>query len=257
MARSSKNPINFIHDVGAGGISNAIPELAKDADLGAKINLEDIDIADPSMSPMEIWCNESQERYVFSIPENKLPALEHICKRERCPYSVAGKFTEEKKLVISYKGKEVINLALDDLFKDIPLPKLMAQDFDKLTDAETLPHDNLGKHFKNILKYPAVGSKKFLITIGDRTVNGLVYRDQFIGNKQIPVSDYAATLDSYDAYSGQVFSLGERPAIAIENPEASSRMALAEAINNISGVKHESLARIAFSAYWMLSLIHI
>ena len=253
MARSSKNPINFIHDVGAGGISNAIPELAKDADLGAKINLEDIDIADPSMSPMEIWCNESQERYVFSIPENKLPALEHICKRERCPYSVAGKFTEEKKLVISYKGKEVINLALDDLFKDIPLPKLMAQDFDKLTDKETLPHDNLGKHFKNILKYPAVGSKKFLITIGDRTVNGLVYRDQFIGNKQIPVSDYAATLDSYDAYSGQVFSLGERPAIAIENPEASSRMALAEAINNISGVKHESLARIAFSANWMSS----
>ena len=139
------------------------------------------------------------------------------------------------------------------MFGDIPLPELIAQDFLRTTPKEELPEEDISILLNNVLKFPAVGSKKFLVTIGDRTVNGLVYRDQLIGNKQMPVSDYAATLDNYDSYSGQVISVGEKPNLAIENPEASSRMALAEAITNICGVKHQDLDSICFSANWMSS----
>lgn len=251
--KSSKNPITFIHDVGAGGISNAIPELAKDTNLGVEINLENIDSADQTMSPMELWCNESQERYVFTIPMKKLRALEDICQKERCPFSIAGYLTEEKNVKIKFHKDEIVNLELDDLFGEIPLPDLIAQKYDRSTVKEDLPSDDLQSLIFNVLNYPAVGSKKFLITIGDRTVNGLVFRDQLIGNRQIPVSDYAATLDDYRTISGQVFSIGEKPNIAIENPEASCRMALAEAITNVSGVKHDALNEISFSANWMSS----
>ena len=251
--RSSKNPITFIHDVGAGGISNAIPELAKDTNLGVEINLENIDSADQTMSPMELWCNESQERYVFTIPMKKVRALENICRKERCPFSIAGQLTEEKIVKIKFYEDEVVNLHLDDLFGEIPLPDLIAQDYDRSTIKEDLPTNNLKKLIFNVLNYPVVGSKKFLITIGDRTVNGLVFRDQLIGNRQMPVSDYAATLDDYGTNSGQVISIGEKPNIAIENPEASSRMALAEAITNQCGVKHDALNKISFSANWMSS----
>ena len=251
--RSSKNPITFIHDVGAGGISNAIPELAKDTNLGVEINLEKIDSADQTMSPMELWCNESQERYVFTIPMAKVPALDHICKRERCPYSVAGTLTSEKVIKIKFHDDEIVNLTIDDLFGEIPLPELIAQDYDRSTEQEGLPSDDLKKLIFTVLNFPVVGSKKFLITIGDRTVNGLVFRDQLIGNRQMPVSDYAATLDDYSSDSGQVFSIGEKPNIAIENPEASVRMALSEALLNIVGVKHEALDKITFSANWMSS----
>ncbi len=251
--RSSKNPITFIHDVGAGGISNAIPELAKDTNLGVNIRLEDIYSTDETMSPMELWCNESQERYVFSIPKEKVPALKHICERERCPFSIAGELTIDRLINVKFHNDQVVNLSLDHLFGDIPLPELIAQDYDRITEKEELPTEDLKKLIFNTIKFPAVASKKFLITIGDRTVNGLVYRDQLIGNRQLPVSDYAATLDDYDSYSGQVVSIGEKPNIAIENPEASTRMALAESITNICGVKHESLSKICFSANWMSS----
>ena len=226
---------------------------------------------DETMSPMELWCNESQERYVFSIPKEKLPALKHICERERCPFSIAGELTIDRLINVKFHNDQVVNLSLDHLFGDIPLPELIAQDYDRITEKEELPTEDLKKLIFNTIKFPAVASKKFLITIGDRTVNGLVYRDQLIGNRQLPVSDYAATLDDYDSYSGQVVSIGEKPNIAIENPEASTRMALAESITNICGVKHESLSKICFSANWMsstktadergdllrLSLIHI
>jgi len=252
-ARNAKNPISFIHDVGAGGISNAIPELAKDTNLGVAIQLKNIFSEDDTLSPMEIWSNESQERYVFSIPEKKLKVLEDICKRERCPYSVAGKMTEQKTIDVKWENEQVVLLDIDDLFGEIPLPKLIAQDYDRTTEQEELPENNIGKLIANVLKYPAVASKDFLITIGDRTVNGLVYRDQLIGNRQVPVSDYAITLDDYHAYSGQVFAIGEKPNISIENPEASVRMCMAEALTNIIGVKHDSLKNIVFSANWMSS----
>jgi phosphoribosylformylglycinamidine synthase len=202
---------------------------------------------------MELWCNESQERYVFTIPTKKLRALEDICRKERCPFSIAGYLTEDKIVKIKFYEDEIVNLHLDDLFGEIPLPDLIAQNYDRSTAREDLPSSDLQSLIFNVLNYPAVGSKKFLITIGDRTVNGLVFRDQLIGNRQIPVSDYAATLDDYGAVSGQVFSIGEKPNIAIENPEASCRMALAEAITNISGVKHDALNKISFSANWMSS----
>ena len=251
--RSSKNPITFIHDVGAGGISNAIPELAKDTNLGVDIQLEKIYSTDQTMSPMELWCNESQERYVFSIPMKKVPALEFICKRERCPFSIAGTLTDEKVIKIKFHDEEIVNLSIDDLFGHIPLPELIAQDYDRTSIKEELPESKLKDKIYNVLSYPVVASKKFLITIGDRTVNGLVYRDQLIGNRQIPVSDYAATLDNYDSYSGQVFGVGEKPNIALENPEASTRMALAESLLNICGVLHDSMNEVCFSANWMSS----
>ena len=167
------------------------------------------------MSPMEMWCNESQERYVFTISKKQLPALKHSSDLERCPFSVAGHMTEERIIHVDFEGEEIVNLALDDLFGDIPLPELIASNSDRSLPKEELPHDNVLKHLHNVLQFPAVASKKFLITIGDRTVNGLVYRDQLIGNKKDPVSDYAATLDQLNAYSGQVFSIGEKPSIAI------------------------------------------
>ena len=252
-SRNTKTPISFIHDVGAGGICNAIPELAKDCNLGVKISLANIDCHDATMSPMEMWCNESQERYVFTISKKKLPALKHISDLERCPFSVAGHMTEERIIHVDFEGEEIVNLALDDLFGDIPLPELIASNSDRSLPKEELPHDNVLKHLHNVLQFPAVASKKFLITIGDRTVNGLVYRDQLIGNKQVPVSDYAATLDQLNAYSGQVFSIGEKPSIAISNPEASTRMAMAEAITNVCGVVHDSIDHLTFSANWMSS----
>ena len=131
--RSSKNPITFIHDVGAGGISNAFPELAKDTNLGVEINLENIDSADQTMSPMELWCNESQERYVFTIPTKKLRALEDICRKERCPFSIAGYLTEDKIVKIKFYEDEIVNLHLDDLFGEIPLPDLIAQNYYRST----------------------------------------------------------------------------------------------------------------------------
>ena len=252
-SRSTKSPISFIHDVGAGGISNAIPELAKDTNLGVRIDLANIDCHDSTMSPMEMWCNESQERYVFSIPKKKLPALQHICNLERCPFSVAGVLTDERKIHVEFEGKVIVDLYLDDLFGEIPLPELIGSNSDRSLPLEILPHDDLLKHLHNVLRFPAVASKKFLITIGDRTVSGLVFRDQFIGNKQVPVSDYAATLDQLDTYSGQVFSIGEKPSIAISNPEASTRMAMAEAITNVCGVVHDSIEKLTFSANWMSS----
>ena len=154
------------------------------------------------MSPMELWCNESQERYVFTIPTKKLRALEDICRKERCPFSIAGYLTEDKIVKIKFYEDEIVNLHLDDLFGEIPLPDLIAQNYDRSTAREDLPSSDLQSLIFNVLNYPAVGSKKFLITIGDRTVNGLVFRDQLIGNRQIPVSDYAATLDDYGTVSG-------------------------------------------------------
>ena len=154
---------------------------------------------------------------------------------------------------MKWENEQVVLLDIDDLFGEIPLPKLIAQDYDRTTEQEELPENNIGKLIANVLKYPAVASKDFLITIGDRTVNGLVYRDQLIGNRQVPVSDYAITLDDYHAYSGQVFAIGEKPNISIENPEASVRMCMAEALTNIIGVKHDSLKNIVFSANWMSS----
>ena len=246
--------IEFIHDVGAGGLSNAIPELAKDSNLGVYIELDKIPNSDKSMSPMEIWSNESQERYVMAIhPDNK-ESFENICKRERCVYAFVGITTNEQsvKLYDSQTETYPVDVPLTMLFGDLPITDIKVS-----TDEKTFFNDSVSSEYtfketlKNVLQHPTVASKSFLITIGDRTVGGMVGRDQFIGPYQVPVSDYSMSLRSFTSSGGEVLTIGEKPTIAINNPAASMRMAMAEALLNMSGVYIKGLDEVQVSANWM------
>ena len=273
---NNKNPsiIEFIHDVGAGGLSNAIPELAKDSELGVYINLKDIPCADHSMSPMEIWSNESQERYVLSIHSNNEELFTEICERERCPFAVVGKTTTEKyvKLFDESANNYPVDVPLSMLFGELPLEKKVVQEEKNVFNVEqkiAIDADNdldiseldpkakesvkkhIEKSAENVLSHPTVGSKSFLITIGDRSVGGMVARDQFVGKWQVPTSNYAMSLRSFDDVCGEVISIGERPALSIHNAAASMRMAVAEAVTNMMSVPIESISSIRASANWM------
>ena len=273
---NNKNPsiIEFIHDVGAGGLSNAIPELAKDSELGVRINLKDIPCADLSMSPMEIWSNESQERYVLSIHSNNEELFTEICERERCPFAVVGKTTTEKyvKLFDESANNYPVDVPLSMLFGELPLEKKVVQEEKNVFNVEqkiAIDADNdldiseldpkakesvkkhIEKSAENVLSHPTVGSKSFLITIGDRSVGGMVARDQFVGKWQVPTSNYAMSLRSFDDVCGEVISIGERPALSIHNAAASMRMAVAEAVTNMMSVPIESVSSIRASANWM------
>ena len=273
---NNKNPsiIEFIHDVGAGGLSNAIPELAKDSELGVYINLKDIPCADLSMSPMEVWSNESQERYVLSIHSNNKELFTDICKRERCPFAVVGKTTTEKyvKLFDESANNYPVDIPLSMLFGELPLEKKVVKEEKNAFNVEqkiAIDEDNdldiseldpkakesvkkhIEKSAENVLSHPTVGSKSFLITIGDRSVGGMVARDQFVGKWQVPTSNYAMSLRSFDDVCGEVISIGERPALSIHNAAASMRMAVAEAVTNMMSVPIESISSIRASANWM------
>ena len=273
---NNKNPsiIEFIHDVGAGGLSNAIPELAKDSELGVCINLKDIPCADLSMSPMEIWSNESQERYVLSIHSDNEEIFTEICERERCPFAVVGKTTTEKyvKLFDESANNYPVDVPLSMLFGELPLEKKVVQEEKNVFNVEqkiAIDADNdldiseldpkakesvkkhIEKSAENVLSHPTVGSKSFLITIGDRSVGGMVARDQFVGKWQVPTSNYAMSLRSFDDVCGEVISIGERPALSIHNAAASMRMAVAEAVTNMMSVPIESISSIRASANWM------
>ena len=246
--------IEFIHDVGAGGLSNAIPELAKDSNLGVYIELDKIPNSDKSMSPMEIWSNESQERYVMAVhPDNK-ESFENICKRERCVYAFVGITTNEQsvKLYDSQTETYPVDVPLTMLFGDLPITDIKVS-----TDEKTFFNDSVSSEYsfketlKNVLQHPTVASKSFLITIGDRTVGGMVARDQFIGPYQVPVSDYSMSLRSFTSSGGEVLTIGEKPTIAINNSAASMRMAMAEALLNMSGVYIKGLDEVQVSANWM------
>ena len=246
--------IEFIHDVGAGGLSNAIPELAKDSNLGVYIELDKIPNSDKSMSPMEIWSNESQERYVMAVhPDNK-ESFENICKRERCVYAFVGITTNEQSVKLYDKKTETypVDVPLTMLFGDLPITDIKVS-----TDEKTFFNDGVSSEYsfketlKNVLQHPTVASKSFLITIGDRTVGGMVARDQFIGPYQVPVSDYSMSLRSFTSSGGEVLTIGEKPTIAINNPAASMRMAMAEALLNMSGVYIKGLDEVQVSANWM------
>ena len=246
--------IEFIHDVGAGGLSNAIPELAKDSNLGVYIELDKIPNSDKSMSPMEIWSNESQERYVMAVhPDNK-ESFENICKRERCVYAFVGITTNEQsvKLYDSQTETYPVDVPLTMLFGDLPITDIKVS-----TDEKKIFNDGVSSEYsfketlKNVLQHPTVASKSFLITIGDRTVGGMVARDQFIGPYQVPVSDYSMSLRSFTSSGGEVLTIGEKPTIAINNPAASMRMAMAEALLNMSGVYIKGLDEVQVSANWM------
>ncbi len=246
------NPIISIHDVGAGGFSNALPELVHDSDLGAEIELRDLISAEPSMSPLEIWCNEAQERYVLGISEKDLELFTALCERERCPFAVVGTTTKEDRLIVSdaLLNETPIDIPMSMLFGQTPrLTKIAVSSKVQLHKIDTTV-DTL-EAAKRILLLPSVGSKKFLITIGDRTVGGLIMRDQMVGPWQVPVSDVAVSAVSFDSEKGEAMSMGERSPLALINAAASARMAVAEAVTNILAANVENTSDIKMSANWM------
>ncbi|MGA1510531.1 MAG: phosphoribosylformylglycinamidine synthase [Gammaproteobacteria bacterium] len=248
------NLIEFIHDVGAGGLSNAIPELAKDTGLGVEIEYDSIPKADKSLSPMELWCNESQERYVIAINSKSLKEFTEICNRERCPFAVVGKTTLNKEVILrsSSLQETYIDLPLSMLFGNLPIKSLIYQDSKQPLNEDDLDSElSLENSIVNILQHPSIGSKSFLISIADRSVGGLTAQDQMVGPYQIPVSNYSLALTSFFGNSGQVLAIGEKPNIADINPAASLRMAMGELITNLISVPITNLSSIKISANWM------
>ncbi len=247
------NPILSIHDVGAGGLSNALPELVHGGGLGGRFELRTIPSADRSMSPMEIWCNEAQERYVLAIDPNRLAAFRALCARERCPFAVVGEATEEQRLIVG-------DGHFDNTPVDLPLDVLLGKPPKMLRDVHHRPFEkqdidtwqlSIEAVAERVLRLPSVASKMFLITIGDRTVTGLVARDQLVGPWQTPVADVAVTAAGYHAYHGEAMAMGERTPVALVDHAASARMAIGEAITNIAAAPIEKLADVVLSANWM------
>ncbi|MEF2485132.1 phosphoribosylformylglycinamidine synthase [Vibrio mimicus] len=248
-----KNPIAFIHDVGAGGISNALPELVNDGDRGGKFQLRNVPNDEPGMSPLEIWCNESQERYVLAVAAEDMPLFDAICQRERAPYAVVGEATEERHLTLEDRhfGNTPIDMPMDIL---LGKPPKMHRDADTLkVSSPALERSGieLNEAVDRVLRLPAVAEKTFLITIGDRSVTGLVARDQMVGPWQVPVANCAVTAASFDSYHGEAMSMGERTPVALLDFGASARLAVGEAITNIAATDIGDLKRIKLSANWM------
>lgn len=252
-AMGESNPIAFIHDVGAGGLSNAFPELVKDGGCGGDFELRKVPNDEPGMSPLEIWCNESQERYVMAIAPKDLPVFEEICARERAAYAVVGESTSDKRLRLgdTHFDNNPVDLPMSILFGK---PPKMSREFNrqKLNLPSFEPATiSVAEALDRLLALPTIASKSFLITIGDRSITGQVHRDQMVGPWQVPVADCAVTTVSYDSYAGEAMAMGERTPLALINGPASGRMAVAEAITNISATRIEKLSDIKLSANWM------
>ena len=247
------NPISFIHDVGAGGLSNALPELVNDGGRGGLFQLRAIPNDEPGMSPLALWCNESQERYVLAVAPEHLRRFEAICQRERCPYAVVGAATKTPDLRVedSYFDNTPVNMPLDVLLGKPPRMHRTVKRTSPLRLPLSLDDVDLSEAAERLLKLPAVASKNFLITIGDRTVTGLVARDQMVGPWQVPVADCAVTATTYTAFTGEAMAIGERTPLALVNAPASGRMAVAEAITNIACSRINQLGDIKLSANWM------
>ena len=251
------NPIILIHDVGAGGLSNAIPEVADHSKMSADINLRDIDNAEPGMSPLEIWCNEAQERYVLSIHPDDLEVFDQVCKRERCPYAVVGEVATHGNLRLKDEVYDnyPIDMPMDVLFGKPPKTKLEITSEQKSIIDDGLKGIDIEEAALKILRFPTVADKTFLIHIGDRTVGGLVSQDQFVGPWQVPVSDVAVTLKDHFGVQGEAMAMGERSPIAVHNAAASGRIAVGEAITNILSAPIGDIADIKLSANWMSSIM--
>jgi phosphoribosylformylglycinamidine synthase len=266
IERGSENPIQSIHDVGAGGLSNALPELVHDSGLGATFEIRDVPLADASLSPMEIWCNESQERYVLAVDPAHEDVFHSIASRERCPFAVVGTATETDELVVTDRlfSTDVIRIKMSTLFGKPPrmartdaarVPECIPFD---ATLATYLPAEprlpvRLVEAAARVLRLPSVGSKAFLITIGDRSITGLVARDQMVGPWQVPVADVAVTRASYgfDLRIGEAMALGERTPLALLSAPAAARMAVAESLTNLAAAHVRALERVKLSANWM------
>ncbi|MCR9184075.1 MAG: phosphoribosylformylglycinamidine synthase [Halieaceae bacterium] len=248
----AENPIAFIHDVGAGGLSNALPELVKDGGRGGRFALRNVPNDEPGMAPLEIWSNESQERYVLAVEPAQLQRFEDICRRERCPYAVVGEATAEQHLTLedSHFGNAPVDLPMSVLFGKPP--KMQREVTRHPVSLPPLTLDMpVREAVERVLQLPAVASKQFLITIGDRTVTGMVARDQMVGPWQVPVADCAVTTVSYDSVLGEAMAMGERSPLALVDGPASGRMAIAEAITNLCAAPVAALADIRLSANWM------
>ena len=256
--KDASNPILSIHDVGAGGLSNALPELLHDFRRGGHFNLRDIPSEESSMSPMQIWSNEAQERYVLAIKLDSLELFRAICERERCPFSVIGKATKLEQLVVSdlVLGNNPVDMELSVLLGKLPK---ITRDVVRI-EKKLLPLDLTKLELKEaayrVLRLPAVADKTFLISIGDRTVGGMTARDQMVGPWQIPVAEAAVMLMGYKRYLGEAFAIGERAPLALINPAAAARMAVGEAITNISSAFIKDLREIKLSANWMAAAGH-
>lgn len=253
-----QNPIAFIHDVGAGGLSNAFPELAKDGGCGANFELRNVPNDEPGMSPLEIWCNESQERYVMAISPDSLARFESICQRERCPYAVVGEAISEQTLIVNDKHFDArpVDLPMNVLFGKPPKMHRVADKREYAKSDFDYSDIALKEALERVIQHPSVASKKFLITIGDRSVTGQVVRDQMVGPWQVPVADCAVTTASYDTYAGEAMSMGERTPMALLNSPASGRMAVGEAITNIAASRIDKISDIKLSANWMCAAGH-
>ncbi|MGN0858613.1 MAG: phosphoribosylformylglycinamidine synthase [Stenotrophomonas sp.] len=293
VALGADNPIQFFHDVGAGGLSNAIPELLHDSGVGGVIDLAKVPTDDPSLSPLELWCNESQERYVLGIPADRLDEFAAICARERCPFAAVGVATTEQRLVVGYgatvesvyghsaaadtagpaqravRSDEARGSAAQaahphpiDLPMDVLFGKAPKMHRDAVTPAAPrwpqLDTTGIDLHQAGlrVLAHPTVASKNFLVTIGDRSVGGLTAREQMIGPWQVPVSDVAITLAGFDTYAGEAMSIGERTPLALLDSAAAARMAVGEAITNLCAAPVESLETVKLSANWMAACGH-
>jgi phosphoribosylformylglycinamidine synthase len=261
-ARGDDNPILFIHDVGAGGLSNALPELVQDGaeggSGGATFELRRVPNADPGMSPMEIWCNEAQERYVLAVDRARLDDFAAICARERCPFAVVGEAASAARLRLTdeHFGEAPIDVPMQLLFGK---PPKMTRDVTRLvapSEPFDLAHIDLAEAVRRVLRLPTVACKTFLISIGDRTVGGLVARDQMVGPWQVPVADCAVTLTDYDGLTGEAMAIGERTPLALLDAPAAGRVAVAEAVLNIAAAPIPRLGAIKLSANWMAAAGH-
>ncbi|MDB6163873.1 MAG: purL [Xanthomonadaceae bacterium] len=267
VALADDNPIASVHDVGAGGLSNAIPELLHDSHVGGVIDMDRIPSDDSSLSPLQLWCNESQERYVLGLPQERVAEFAAICLRERCPFAVVGTATQAQRLVVGH-GAVVDNVdtAATAWPIDLPMDLLFGKPPKLHRNAEhpasprwpELATQGLDLHDAGlrVLAHPTVASKAFLITIGDRTVGGLTARDQMVGPWQMPVADCAITLSGFDGHAGEAMAIGERTPLALLDAAAAARMAVGEAITNLCAAPIESLDRIKLSANWMAAAGH-
>lgn len=261
---AERNPIQSIHDVGAGGLSNALPELVHDNDLGAKFELRSILSLEPGMSPMEIWCNESQERYVLGVAPENLAVFTEICRRERAPFAVVGEATAEQRLVLTDSLLHTTPIDLDMLVLFGKPPKMArVASTQNLRLQPFVPSPALGVHLAEaidrVLQLPSVGSKSFLITIGDRFVTGLVDRDQMVGPWQVPVADVGVTATSLGdsvLSTGEALAMGEKPTLALISAAASAKMCVAESLMNLFAADVPSLDRVKLSANWMSAAAH-
>ncbi|MFW1677513.1 phosphoribosylformylglycinamidine synthase [Pontibacter sp. JAM-7] len=252
------NPIAFIHDVGAGGLSNAFPELVKDGERGGRFELRNVNNDEPGMSPLAIWCNEAQERYVMAVSPENMARFEAICLRERCPYAVVGEATDEMHLSLSdsHFNNNPVDLPMSVLFGKPPKMHRSVQRQTYNVAAFDTSSIALDDAVERVLKLPAVASKSFLITIGDRSITGQVARDQMVGPWQVPVADCAVTTSSFDTNAGEAMAMGERTPLALVDAPASGRMAIGETVTNLAAAAIADIRDIKLSANWMCAAGH-